>query len=212
MCYPRLKTWGHYQGSWGRWPGDFDDPLPEGPRSIDEVEIPSTPVIKPQDEDREAPPAADDEAADDEGSESAEAEGPTVGDELPPLPPPRQLGAPPAGDDDDDPPPAFPGFNPPPAGGAGPGLLDGFSARPMKQPTPAIRRPIARTPVAMPRPLPAPAAAKAMDQDLPPALPAELQAVSQRVRQAAAYSQGPGYVTPLGALPAAPAYASPTVR
>lgn len=197
ICYPKRNTWGHYQGGWSRWPGDYDDPLPAGVRARGDGDLPGVLIEIPKtEEDLQAPPSSDAEEEGENG-ESTEDEGPGVGASLPPLLPTSPLTTPPGGLSNpprgpapggpapggNDPPPSLPplpGFNrplsTPPGGGIGSG--DGFSR---VRPLPPTRR-----------------TAAASDRDLPPTLPAGFGVVLP----ASATGQGAAHTaTPLGALP-----------
>ncbi len=110
VCYPKRSTWGFYRQRWGRWPGDFEDPLPEGrARASEGSQIPEgLPDIDKTEEELRAPPSSEESAEDETDEEEPGAEGESS---LPPLPP---LSAPPRAGDFN-PPPALPGGFPPPS-------------------------------------------------------------------------------------------------
>ncbi|MEM9186268.1 MAG: hypothetical protein AAGB00_07220 [Planctomycetota bacterium] len=198
VCYPKVRTWGHYQGQWKPWPGDLDDPIPQrGFGGAADRGLPgiNQPIPAPV-EDLQAPPSSD--ADEDEDDTAADEEGAGAGVSLPPLPPPRRLGAPPVGSGGADPPPSLPplpGFDrplQPPT----PGTPDGFSRN--RGDRSAIRNAVATS-----------------SGDLPPVLPAGFTKILQggaNAKRGSAVSAG--YMAPAerSVVVPKPAGRSPVLR
>ncbi len=114
-CIPNSGEYGHYQGRWRRWPGDYDEAFPTPAGDASQPALPDVEKIEPEVEDRQAPLPTEQEPS---GDQDAEAAG--SGEmELPPLPGlpalPGPGASPGTGSGPNGPPPAPGGPNAPPA-------------------------------------------------------------------------------------------------